>query len=83
MTTPEVSEREARDLKMDLQPLDGVIGVVISTSNPGVGERRTVRVTLAAGYIRVPPKVMRTLTDRDLGVADVSRQGDHLELLAV
>jgi hypothetical protein len=83
MTTPEVSEREARDLKMDLQPLDGVIGVVISTSNPGVGERRSVRVTLAAGYIRVPPKVMRTLTDRDLGVADVSRQGDHLELLAV
>ena len=82
MTADQIRAREARDLKTDLKALPGVVGVTVSTANPGVGERRTVRVTLAEGYFRVPPRVLRALTDRDLGIVDVSPQGDQRVVLA-
>ena len=80
--TDQIRAAEARDLKTDLMGLPGVEAVTVSMSNPNVRERRTVRVTLAEGYVRVPPRVLRTLTDRDLGVVDVSRQGTQRVVLA-
>lgn len=82
MNGQQIAAREARDLKTDLKALPGVVGVTVSTNNPGVGKRRTVRVTLAEGYIRVPPRVLRALTERDLGVVDVSPQGKQRVVLA-
>ena len=80
--TDQIRAAEARDLKTDLKALPGVTAVTVSMSNPNVRERRTVRVTLDEGYFRVPPRVLRTLTERDLGVVDVSPQGEQRIVLA-
>jgi hypothetical protein len=80
--TDQIRAAEARDLKTDLMGLPGVTAVTVSMSNPNVRERRTVRVTLDEGYFRVPPRVLRCLTERDLGVVDVSPQGDQRVVLA-
>jgi hypothetical protein len=44
--------------------------------------RRTVRLTLAEGVERVPPRVLKRLYDHDLGVADVTPQGGFLTVIA-
>jgi hypothetical protein len=80
--TDQIRAAEARDLKTDLMGLPGVEAVTVSMSNPNVRERRTVRVTLAEGYFRAPPRLIRCLAERDLGVVDVSRQGTQCVVLA-
>ena len=80
--TDQIRAAEARDLKTDLMGLPGVEAVTVSMSNPNVRERRTVRVTLAEGYFRAPPRLIRCLADRDLGVVDVSPQGNQRVVLA-
>jgi hypothetical protein len=80
--TDQIRAAEARDLKTDLMALPGVTAVTVSMSNPNLRERRTVRVTLDEGYFRIPPRILRTLTERDLGVVDVSPQGNQRVVLA-
>jgi hypothetical protein len=40
-------------------------------------DRRVIELVVAPEYERVPPRVLRRLTDHDCGVVDVSRQGTH------
>jgi len=39
--------------------------------------RPLVSVVVGKEYERVPPRVLRALTQRDCGIVDVSRQGTH------
>jgi len=66
-----------------LRALPGVEHVAITHVDPRVSDRRSLEVTHAAGYERVPPRVLRTLAEHDCGVVDVTRQGEHPILLAI
>ena len=39
--------------------------------------RPLVSVVVGTEYERVPPRILRRLTDHDCGIVDVSRQGTH------
>ena len=70
--------------KRELADLDGVESVAIRPPlEHEYGNRRLVSVVLAGERHRVPPRVLATLHQYDLGIADVSPQGDRLIVAAV
>ena len=69
---------DARDA---LVTLPGVESAAILPAT--AGRPRQVSIVLAPGYDRAPPRVLSALVDHDLGVADVSPQGDRLIVAAV
>ena len=70
--------------KRELADLDGVESVgVRAPLGHEYGNRRLVSVVLAGERHRVPPRVLATLLQYDLGIADVSPQGDRLIVAAV
>jgi hypothetical protein len=70
--------------KDDLADLNGVESVAIRPPlEHEYGTRRLVSVVVAGGRDRVPPRVLGTLHQYDLGIADVSPQGDRLIVAAV
>ena len=70
--------------KRQLADLDGVESVgVRAPLGHEYGNRRLVSVVLAGERHRVPPRVLATLHQYDLGIADVSPQGDRLIVAAV
>lgn len=72
---------DARDALLELP---GVHAVSITEwSERATHHQRALEVTLNEGYHRAPPRVLRALTQHDLGIADVSPQGDRLVVAAV
>lgn len=76
--------RTAEAAKDALAELPGVESVAIRPAGDHeYGERRLVSIVTPAQYDRVPPRILRCLTEYDLGVADVSTQGEQYVIAAV
>lgn len=56
--------------------LPGVESAAVMPEGDGHAER--LSVVLPRGYDRVPPRVLRTLAEHDLGIADVTPQAEYL-----
>jgi len=59
-----------------------VVDAAVTHSDPRQGGRRTVEILLADDCVRVPPRVLKTLYDHDLGIADTTPQGGFLVAVA-
>lgn len=66
------------------QALHGITGVqcVDVLANDAALNDPILEITLAK-YDRVPPRVLRTLTDHDTGVYAISRHPDHIRVTAI
>ena len=81
MTAPSLTTVEAaRDALVDVPDVESVALLPAGKHRPGT---RRVSIVLPPGYDRVPPRVLRCVAEHDLGVADVSRQGEQLIVAAV
>jgi len=68
----DVQEYEAA--AADLRALPGVVAVDVLDRDPRI-QRPLVEVVVGPGYERVPPRVLRTIADHDLGVRRTVPQG--------
>lgn len=57
-----------------LRSLPGVEAVDVNEDDPRV-DGPLAECTIGPGFDRVPPRVLRTIADCDLGIDDVSTQG--------
>lgn len=74
---------ECATARLDIESLPGVISVSVSQDDPRL-DRNVLEITVAPGYDRVPPRVLRTLARHDFGIRDVTPRGEpaHLHIVA-
>jgi hypothetical protein len=85
MTAPNAPSRATVETAVeDLTHLPGVASVAIrAPPEHDHGHRFCVSVLFEPGHGRVPPRLCRAIARYDLGIADVSPQGDQLIVAAV
>lgn len=66
---------DLRDAADVLAALPGVIDPVTVQPDPQL-DAFTVEITVGPSYDRVPPRVLRTLAEHDLGIHDVTTRGE-------
>jgi len=69
-----VDVQQYRDVATALRGLPGVVAVDVMERDPRI-QRPLVEVVVGPGYERVPPRVLRTIADHDLGVRRTVPQG--------
>jgi len=65
-----------------IRELPSVVSVDQIDTDTRHGGRPTVEVVLSTDLVRVPPRVLRTVVEYDLGIADVTPQGGFLTIVA-
>lgn len=64
-----------------LAALPGVVAVDVIAGDPALGGP-VVELAVGPKYQRVPPRVLRTLAEHDLGIHEMDRSGDYYRVVA-